>query len=41
LNEKNSYDIDVSNYKTNTSLQNETTLIQEFFSMFVRRLDTK
>ena len=39
LTEKDSYDITVSRDKTVSSFQNENTLIQEFFSIFIRKLE--
>jgi outer membrane protein assembly factor BamE (lipoprotein component of BamABCDE complex) len=38
--EKNSYDITISPEKTVSSLQKDNTLIQEFFSIFIRKLET-
>ena len=40
LTEKNSYDIVVSQEKTVSSFQSDNTLIQEFFSIFIRKLET-
>ena len=40
LTEKDSYDITISEEKTVSSLQNDDTLIQEFFSIFIRKLET-
>ena len=40
LTEKDSYDITISPEKTVSSLQNADTLIQEFFSIFIRKLET-
>ena len=40
LTEEDSYDITVSQEKTVSSLQNDNTLIQEFFSIFIRKLET-
>jgi outer membrane protein assembly factor BamE (lipoprotein component of BamABCDE complex) len=40
LTEEDSYDIKVSKEKTVSSLQNDNTLIQEFFSIFIRELET-
>ena len=40
LTEKDSYDITISPEKTVSSLQNHNTLIQEFFSIFIRKLET-
>ena len=39
LTEKDSYDITISREKTVSSLQNDNTLIQEFFSIFIRKLE--
>jgi outer membrane protein assembly factor BamE (lipoprotein component of BamABCDE complex) len=36
LTEKDSYDITISQEKTVSSLQNDNTLIQEFFSIFIK-----
>ena len=36
LTEKDSYDIIVSQEKTVSSFQNDNTLIQEFFSIFIK-----
>ena len=41
LTEKDSYDITISQEKTVSSLQNDDTLIQEFFSIFIRKLETR
>ena len=40
ITEKDSYDIIISQEKTVSSLQNDNTLIQEFFSIFMRKLET-
>ena len=40
LTEKDSYDIAVSQEKTVSSFQTDETLIQEFFSIFIRKLET-
>ena len=40
LTEKDSYDITISREKTVSSLQKDDTLIQEFFSIFIRKLET-
>ena len=40
LTEKDSFNITVSEEKTISSLQNDNTLIQEFFSIFIRKLET-
>ena len=39
LSEKDSYDITISKEETVSSLQNDDTLIQEFFSIFIRKLE--
>ena len=40
LTENDSFDIEVSKEKTISSFQNENNLIQEFFSIFIRKLET-
>ncbi len=41
LDENDSIEINISELKTSSSLNNEQNLIQEFFSSFIRRLDDK
>ena len=40
-NENDSIEINISDLKTDSSLQNENSLIQEFFSILTRRLGSK
>ena len=40
LTEKDSFNISVSDDMTISSFQNDNTLIQEFFSIFIRKLET-